>query len=153
MDNNEIKKALECCASEEYICTQCPIDEKIKDDCECGKVVARNALSLIKSQEQRIKEQCKTAKKLRKQLKKANRGVRIFANRTKQLTENNERLKTRYVSADNLIIAETARKIFGKLESNLRISFINGDEENAMLIIGYDDYDAIKKEMGVNQDE
>lgn len=153
MDNNEIKKALECCASEEYICTQCPIDEKIKDDCECGKVVARNALALIKSQEQRIKEQCKTAKKLRKQLKKANRGVRIFANRTKQLTENNERLKTRYVSADNLIIAETARKIFGKLESNLRISFINGDEENAMLIIGYDDYDAIKKEMGVNQDE
>lgn len=50
----QIKKALECCASEEYICTQCPIDEKIKDDCECGKVVARNALALITSQEQRI---------------------------------------------------------------------------------------------------
>ena len=48
-NRDEIIKAMECCASEEYICTQCPIDEKIKDDCECGKVVARNALALIKS--------------------------------------------------------------------------------------------------------
>ena len=48
MEHKDIIKALECCASEEYICTQCPIDEKIKDDCECGKVVARNALALIK---------------------------------------------------------------------------------------------------------
>lgn len=44
----QIIKAFECCTSEKYICEQCPIDEKIKDDCECGKVVARNALSLIK---------------------------------------------------------------------------------------------------------
>ena len=56
LNAEQIKKALECCASEEYICTQCPIDEKIKDECECGKVVARNALALVNSQEQRIKE-------------------------------------------------------------------------------------------------
>lgn len=56
LNAEQIIKALECCASEEYICTQCPIDEKIKDDCECGKVVARNALALITSQEQRVKE-------------------------------------------------------------------------------------------------
>ena len=48
LNREQILKSLECCASEEYICTQCPIDEKIKDDCECGKVVARNALALIK---------------------------------------------------------------------------------------------------------
>ena len=48
LNREQIIKALECCASEEYICTQCPIDEKIKDDCECGKVVARNVLSLVK---------------------------------------------------------------------------------------------------------
>lgn len=48
LNAEQIMEALECCASEKYICTQCPIDEKIKDDCECGKVVARNALALIK---------------------------------------------------------------------------------------------------------
>ena len=48
LNSDQIVKALECCASDEYICNQCPIDEKIKDDCECGKVVARNALALIK---------------------------------------------------------------------------------------------------------
>ena len=48
MEREQIIKALECCASEEYVCAQCPIDEKIKDDCECGKLVVKNALSLIK---------------------------------------------------------------------------------------------------------
>ena len=46
------------------------------------------------------------------------------------------------------IRAAAVKEIFGKLESKLRITFNNGDEETAMLIIGYDDYDAIKKEMG-----
>ena len=48
MEKEQIIKALECCASEENIYTACPIDEKIKDDCECGKFMARNALALIK---------------------------------------------------------------------------------------------------------
>ena len=48
LDREQIVKALECCASNDFICDQCPIDEKIKDACECGKVVARNALALIR---------------------------------------------------------------------------------------------------------
>ena len=148
MERNDIIKALEVCVKGNA-CTLCPL----VDDMSCARIINENALALITSQDQMINAQRKTAKKLRRRIRKANSGVKIYENRVKQLTEENERLKTRYVSMDNLIIAETARKIFGKLESNLRITFINGDEENAMLIIGYDDYDAIKKEMGVNQDE
>ena len=74
LNREQIIKALECCGSDVYVCQQCPIDEKIKDDCECGKLVARNALALITSQEQRIKE----------------------------LTEENERLKARVLEENHL---------------------------------------------------
>lgn len=95
-----IKKALECCTSPDGdgTCLLCPYG----DINLCTQSLMAHALALITSHEQRIKEQCKTAKKLRKQLKKANRGVRIFANRTKQLTEENERLR------DNLERTEKA---------------------------------------------
>ena len=98
MEREQIIKALECCktplASD---CENCSYTGKRLEDGVyegCVNCLVGDALALIKEQEQRIKGQCKTAKKLRKQLKKANRGVRIFANRTKQLTEANENLHT-----------------------------------------------------------
>lgn len=48
MGNNDIKKALECCASPTQMCKDCPMPEEVKDDCRCMETISRNALSLIK---------------------------------------------------------------------------------------------------------
>ena len=85
-NREQIIKALECCASEEYICTQCPIDEKIKDDCECGKVVARNALALIKELTQANEQLSESYDHLEKTKDE------LLTERSR-LTEENERLR------------------------------------------------------------
>lgn len=51
-----IKKAWECCASPQYKCHECPIDQKKKDDCLCGQFLAQQTLAYFKSQEKKIKE-------------------------------------------------------------------------------------------------
>lgn len=56
MENNDIKKALECCVKvggyrDAQICNDCPLSEK-----RCAILLPENALALITSQEQRIKE-------------------------------------------------------------------------------------------------
>lgn len=56
LNSEQIKKALECCASPTQMCKDCPMPEEVKDDCRCMETISRNALALIKSQEQRIKE-------------------------------------------------------------------------------------------------
>lgn len=48
MTKEEICKVLECCSSPEYRCNECPIDQKKKDDCECGTFGMGEALTLIK---------------------------------------------------------------------------------------------------------
>ena len=94
LNAEQIKKALECCASEEYICTQCPIDEKIKDDCECGKVVARNALSLITSHEQRIKELTADLEAVRS---RADETIDALHSEVRELTEELEKRPPRLI--------------------------------------------------------
>lgn len=48
MTKEEICKILECCSSPEYRCNECPIDQKKKDDCECGTFGMGEAPTLIK---------------------------------------------------------------------------------------------------------
>ncbi len=72
LNRDQIVKALECCASDEYICNQCPIDEKIKDDCECGKVVARNALTIIKELTEENAKLARSCTELTRKLEIAN---------------------------------------------------------------------------------
>lgn len=48
MERENIIKALECCASPEGRCDECPIDQRHKDDCECGRFLVQNALARIK---------------------------------------------------------------------------------------------------------
>ena len=59
LNAEQIKKALECCNSE-HSCIECPYC----DDCYDGKV-CENALALITSQEQRIKELAEENERLR----------------------------------------------------------------------------------------
>jgi predicted RNase H-like nuclease (RuvC/YqgF family) len=154
MERNDIIKALEVCVKGNA-CTLCPL----VDDMSCAYIINKNALALITSQEQRIKELTEDNERLRDGNETLEMLVKDLRGRNNGLQRANESIaKDCDILEDELnecvqIKSDTVRNIFCKLESKLRISFINGDEENAMLIIGYDDYDAIKKEMGVNQDE
>ena len=59
LNREDIIKALECCASPNYICGECPIDQKIKEDCVCGQFASQLALTLIKQlteENERLKE-------------------------------------------------------------------------------------------------
>ena len=47
MTDNEIIKALKCCASKENLCDECPVNKSLKDNCECGMYIASECLSLI----------------------------------------------------------------------------------------------------------
>ena len=49
LNRDLIVKALECCASNSLEdCDCCPMDEKKKDNCECGRFLAIQALALLR---------------------------------------------------------------------------------------------------------
>lgn len=48
LDREKTIKALECCASLKYACSECPVDEDLRGECVCGTFVMQNALTLIK---------------------------------------------------------------------------------------------------------
>ena len=47
MKQNDVIKALECCAAPVMNCDECPVDKAKKDDCVCGVYVAGEALKVI----------------------------------------------------------------------------------------------------------
>ena len=55
LNAEQIKKAMECCGSNNPCGEEC-FGHDIKGLSECTKILAQNALALINSQEQRIKE-------------------------------------------------------------------------------------------------
>ena len=165
LNAEQIKKALECCASEKYICTQCPIDEKIKDDCECGNVVARNALALINSQEQRIKE---LTEEFEKERTWADSLIDNLRDDIRELAEENERLQKHnaVLIEDNHILssecipmakADTVRKMQERLmEAPIKVGLpLFGlqtkdeveDYANELILQMRDTIDQIAKEM------
>ena len=51
MNREQIVTALECCASNSLAdCDRCPVDEQKKDNCECGRYLAIQALALVRAQ-------------------------------------------------------------------------------------------------------
>jgi hypothetical protein len=116
LNAEQIKKALECCTIW-CGCDDCPFDPKgdcYKGSMECGNDLMKNALALINSQEQRIKE----------------------------LTEENERLmrdKTALEcivsTARNQAKAATVRKMQERLKALIKSDYINGTREQAMSAI------------------
>ena len=98
LDREQIIKALECCTSESEFCTGCPFLEV--GACKQSSLL-KLALSLIKE--------------LTVDLEAMRGAANSYKMHNDKLTEENERLRTRYVSADNLIIAETARMMQERL--------------------------------------
>ncbi len=94
LNAEQVKKALECCGSkhysdEKYECKNCPLNGRSFDEGSCyDEVLHDNALALIISQEQRIKE-------LAEENKKLTINMNAYGLTAKRLGEENERLKNR----------------------------------------------------------
>jgi hypothetical protein len=96
LNAEQIKKALECCASSRYQCEECPIDQKKKDDCECGTFLAKNALKIVNAQEQKIfalENRLKSARKVEGMLYLEKCKCREAVEKIKELTVDNERVR------------------------------------------------------------
>ena len=92
-----IKKALECCGEYTHgtTCNNCPyMHIDLADNDICSNRMSRDALALITSQEQRMKELTAENKLLNVELGNANSEILRLIERTKELTEENERLKS-----------------------------------------------------------
>lgn len=89
MTKEEICKILECCSSPEYRCNECPIDQKKKDDCECGTFGMGEALTLIKE--------------LTEENKKITINMNAYGLTAKRLSEENERLRAERDTLDILV--------------------------------------------------
>ena len=89
MDNNDIKKALECCTKGS--CAQCPQFKRVP----CQIPLMKNALALITSQEQRIKELAAKVAKWEEECDLRGDMWCKLNEENKKLTEENARLKGR----------------------------------------------------------
>lgn len=121
-ERDDIIKALECCASPQNLCEECPIDQKKKDDCICGQFLAKNALALITSQEQRIKELTEENERFSQSLANVSQSL---ANSEAE----NERLKLEYAGFEagakdvvSFLKADTVRKMQELIYERLDIS-------------------------------
>lgn len=88
LNAEQIKKALECCLSGDD-CTICPLC----DEQSCPCVLNENALALINSQEQRIKELAEEAVSWKSIAEGYQKQFEDCAEDRAKLTEDNERLK------------------------------------------------------------
>lgn len=52
MTDGQIKKALLICGTaDSRACKECPVDQKLKDDCQCGTFLAKKAFDMIEKLE------------------------------------------------------------------------------------------------------
>lgn len=122
MTKEEICKVLECCSSPEYRCNECPIDQKKKDDCECGTFCMGEALTLIKE----LTEECTNLHASCTELER----------KCASLNDENERVKA-------ATVREFAEKAKSKFNDCFR--YVSGNRE--YFIVGNELIDKIAEEM------
>lgn len=162
LNAEQIIKALECCASPEYRCEECPIDQKKKDDCVCGQFLAQNALALITSQEQRIAELTQANEMLSESYDHLEKTKDELIAERSRLTEENVRLRVVADMSDTTLTdalrivnefcdsrikrakADTVRKMQERLKEHLDDFYNSG--EDALLDVP-DLIDQIAKEL------
>lgn len=64
LNDDEVKKALECCKSNINRCNSCPIDQEKQDACTCGTFLAGCALDLINRKNEEYEHLLKIARKM-----------------------------------------------------------------------------------------
>ena len=92
LNAEKIKKALECCVTDS--CFSCPYDD-VGVYSQCVPTLLENALSLINSQEQRIKEITEEYDSIAKSVNEASDVIRKLRFEKKEITEENERYKAK----------------------------------------------------------
>ena len=100
LNAEQVKKGLECCCMQELThdenCPECPYTDLYPN---CFEYLGKNALALINSQEQRIKE-------LESENGKITINMNVYGLTAKRLGEENERLKE-----SNLVFAHGVEKV------------------------------------------
>ena len=143
LSQEQIIKALECCASPEYKCEECPIDQKKKDDCVCGQFLAGNAVALIK---ELTEENEALTSNLVKQtaanvmLFGENKRLQCHVNRLKKYDEERDiALHARLISETRAnTVREMAKRLKGCREKVDGLAF---------RLVSFDTIDRIKEEM------
>jgi 7-keto-8-aminopelargonate synthetase-like enzyme len=140
-----VKKALECCTLGD--CYPCPYGNI---GTGCRDKMSEDALALITSQEQRIKELTEENERLTKRILIADEDIKRLRNKvtaTIILTDKDaERIKTECLEKIELdvkaIKADTVQEFAERLKALLKTDYINGTREHALSVI-----DQIAKEM------
>ena len=142
LNREEIVKALECCATSQNLCEECPIDRAKKDDCICGQFLAQNALALITSQEQRIKELTEENERLRVENDKYEAENHAEFNKWLKLEETTKRRHAELFKEAKIAVKEdTVRKMQNELKKTFS-ALCKGEMVDLFRII-----DQIAKEM------
>ena len=155
LNAEQIKKALECCktplASD---CENCSYTGKRLEDGVyegCVNCLVGDALALITSQEQRIGAQDMTISELRKRAEKAEHDADRYAQRIKELTEENERLSASLTSTTeayefvNGIVLKSRADTVRKMQERLKAEKFT--HKNFGELVYVEDIDQIAKEM------
>lgn len=141
LNANEIKKALECCGSNNPCGEEC-FGHDIKGLSECTKILAQNALALITSQEQRIGELTE-------------RNERLFDECGKQGILWKRNFESIYQSAKETVIADTVKKTISAIKTrgtkNTYSCMISGKNHETFTIRGSDLEEIEKELLGVEK--
>lgn len=114
LNQEQIIKGLECCASAENKCEECPINQKLKDDCKCGEFLAKNALELIKELTEEYTTLCGKYESETLKLGIENDRLNIKINRLKQYDEERD------VALHKRLIDETKAATVKKMQEKLK---------------------------------
>lgn len=127
LNAEQVKRGLECCANnDECVGEACPYYTT-----GCEKNMPKEALALINSQEQRIKE-------LTEENERLNKNLETYKGKQKSI----EIQRTKLVQ-ENILLLQNKYKVDSK---SVVLVFANGKARNAYAIV-FDDADQIAKEM------
>lgn len=157
LNAEQVKKALECCFVVCY-CNTCPYYKVGEHTQVCTRKMAKDALTLINSQEQRIGAQDITISELRKSLEKSAHDAKRYERKVTELTEDNKKIGIEnfdLVCELSRIKADTVREMQERLIEELyKVAHCrHGDEYNMKSPEVFGIIDQIVKEMSEGENK
>lgn len=154
LNAEQIKKALECCHKESIVlCRECPYTKEYNEF--CANKLMKDALAIITSQEQRIKELTQAHEMLSESYDHLEKTKDELSAERSRLTEENERLHascTKLTQNLHECKADTVRKMQRLIEDRLDISADGYSTEEVKNDV-FNTIDQIAKEMVEGNDD